>query len=64
MSRNDHKSQKVLHSHSCALSMHDRRRQKMAVAVGHNKAQSERMKQVWDREIERLNYRYKGVRGQ
>lgn len=41
--RNDHKSQKVLHSHSCALSMHDGRRQKMAVAVEH-KAQSERVK--------------------
>ena len=40
---NDHKSQKVLHSHSCALSMHDGRRQKMAVAVEH-KAQSERRK--------------------
>lgn len=41
--RIDHKSQKVLHSHSCALSMHDGRRQKMAVAVEH-KAQCERRK--------------------
>lgn len=54
--RIDHKSQKIsLQSHSCALSMRDGRRQKIAIDVDH-KAQSERMKNSWRERDKRVRF--------